>query len=79
MVMCVDRGVDCLHMVQLMPVPSQNAINCCIIKSGLVLPFWYRLTQFVLEKRPLDGCSRSSTLHNVFFSSLEIEATLCLV
>jgi len=23
----------------------------------LVLPFWYRLTQVVLEKRPLNGCS----------------------
>jgi len=22
----------------------------------LVLPFWYRLTQVVLEKRPLNGC-----------------------
>jgi len=22
-----------------------------------VLPFWYRLTQVVLEKRPLNGCS----------------------
>ena len=26
-------------------------------KSRLVLPFWYRLTQVVLEKRPLNGCS----------------------
>ena len=25
-------------------------------KSRLVLPFWYRLTQVVLEKRPLNGC-----------------------
>ena len=23
----------------------------------MVLPFWYRLTQVVLEKRPLNGCS----------------------
>jgi len=29
-------------------------------KSRLVLPFWYHLTQVVLEKRPLNGCSRSS-------------------
>ena len=26
-------------------------------KSRLVLPFWYRLTEVVLEKRPLNGCS----------------------
>ena len=25
-------------------------------KSTLVLPFWYRLTQVVLEKKPLNGC-----------------------
>jgi len=29
-------------------------------RSRLVLPFWYRLTQVVLEKRPLNGCSDSS-------------------
>jgi len=28
-------------------------------KSRLVLPFWYRRTQVVLEKRPLNGCSSS--------------------
>jgi len=34
-------------------------------KSRLVLAFWYRLTQFVLEKWPLNGCSSSSSLgHN---------------
>ena len=26
-------------------------------KSRCVLPFWYRLTQVVLEKSPLNGCS----------------------
>ena len=30
------------------------------IKSRLVLPFWYLLTQVVLEKRPLNSCSSSS-------------------
>ena len=30
------------------------------MKSRLVLPFWYRLTQVVLEKRPLNGSSSSS-------------------
>jgi len=29
-------------------------------KSKLVLPFWYWLTQAVLEKRPLNGCHSSS-------------------
>ena len=36
-------------------------ISCLIIKSRLVLPFWYQITQVVLEKRPLNGCSSSSS------------------
>jgi len=27
MVICLEQGADCLHMVQLMPLPSQNSIN----------------------------------------------------
>jgi len=30
-VICLARGADCLHMVQLMPLPSQNAIVSCLI------------------------------------------------
>jgi len=47
-------------MVHLMPLPSQNPL----LKSRLVLPFWYWLTQDVLEKRPLNGCSSVVMLHN---------------
>ena len=36
---------------------SQNPIFCASFKSRLVLPFWYQLTQVVLEKRPLNRCS----------------------
>ena len=28
---CLERGADCLHMVQLMPLASQNIINSCVI------------------------------------------------
>ena len=31
MVVCLERGADCLHMVQLMPLPSQNPITSCLI------------------------------------------------
>jgi len=48
-----------LHMAQLMPLPPTVS---CSVKSRLVLPFWYRLTQIVLEKRPLNGSSSSSCL-----------------
>jgi len=27
------------------------------LESKMVLPFWYQITQVVLEKRPLNGCS----------------------
>ena len=41
---------------------SQNPIICRFFKSRLILPFWYWLTQVVLEERPLNGCSSSSTI-----------------
>jgi len=43
-------------------VRIKHVANCArqlVVKSRLVLPFWYRLTQVVLEKRPLNGCSCS--------------------
>ena len=47
-------GVD---MVQLMPRLLKTASSLVSFKSRLVLPCWYRLSQVVLEKRPLYGCS----------------------
>ena len=34
-----------------------HSLSLAPVKSRLILPFWYRLTQVVLEKRPLNGCS----------------------
>ena len=51
-VICLKRGAD-LHMTQLMPLPLTVS---CSSKIQIGLPFWYRLTQVVLEKRPLNGC-----------------------
>ena len=33
-----------------------HSLSLAPVKSRLVLPFWYRLTQVILEKRPLNGC-----------------------
>jgi len=44
-------------MVQLMPLHPRSPSSLASFKSRLVLPFWYRLIQVVLEKRPLNGCS----------------------
>ena len=54
-VICLEQGADCLHMVQLMPLPSQTPSSPASFKSRLVLPFWHRLTQVVVEKRPWNG------------------------
>ena len=56
MVICLKRGANCLHMVQLMPLHSKTPSSLASFESRLVLPFWYRLAQVVLEKRPLNEC-----------------------
>ena len=57
---CLERGANDLHMVQLMPLPYYPIITCSSkIQNGL--PLWCRLTQVVLEKTPLNGCSSSSS------------------
>ena len=57
MVFCLQLGADCLHMVQLMPLHPETPSSLAPFKSRLVLPFWCRFTQVVLEKRPLNRCS----------------------
>ena len=52
MVISMERGAD-LHMAQLMPLPLTVT---CFSKIQMVLPFWYRHTRVVPEKRPLNGC-----------------------
>jgi len=53
-VICLERGAD-LHMAQLMPLPL--TVSCYSkIQIGLSVPFWYRLTQVVPDKGPLNGC-----------------------
>ena len=62
---CLERHADCLHMVQLMPLPSQTPSSLASFKSSPVLPFWYQLTQVVLEKRPLNWCSSVEVIGHV--------------
>jgi len=52
-VICLEQGADCLHMA----IPKLHHL----LKSRLVLPFWYWLTQVVMERRPLNGCSSSNS------------------
>jgi len=55
-VTCLLQGGDCLHKVQLMPLHAKTPSTLASFKSRLILPFRYRLTQAVIEKRPLNGC-----------------------
>jgi len=57
---CLERGADSLHMVQLLPLHTKPPSSLASFKSRLVLPFWYQLTQAVLKNRPLNGYSTSS-------------------
>jgi len=43
-----------------------TATHCLLLqqKSRLVLPFWYRLTWVVLEKGPLNVCSKNHNSHS---------------
>jgi len=43
------------------PKPHYFPLSLASFKSRLVLPFWYRLAQVVLEKRPLSDFSDSSS------------------
>jgi len=56
-VICLKRGADCLHMVQLMPLHPKTRSSLVSFKLYWFSPFLYWLTQVVLEKRPLNGCS----------------------
>jgi len=58
-VICLERGADSLYMVQLTPLHPKTPSSLASFDSRLVLPFWYRLSQVVLEKKPLNGCSSS--------------------
>jgi len=51
-------GVSADCIVQLMPLHPQTPSSLASFKSRMVLPFspfWYWLTQVVVEKRPLNG------------------------
>jgi len=43
-VMYLEWGADCLHIVQLMPLHPKTPSSLASFQSRLVLPFWYQLT-----------------------------------
>ena len=59
MVICLERGADCLHMVQLMPLPPPNPIISCLIQ------FQTRFTFLVLAN---PGCPGEEAVKRVYSS-----------
>ena len=51
-VICLERGADCLHMFQLMPLPSTS--SHASFKSRPALLLWYQHTRVVQYKKPLN-------------------------
>jgi len=59
-VISLKRGADCIwpSWCHCIPKPPLSLVS---FKSRLAFPFWYRLMEVVHEKRPLNGCSSSSS------------------
>jgi len=66
-VIWLEQGIDCLYMVKLMPLHLKTPSSLASFESRLVLPLWYRLTQVVLEKKPLNGYSSRSSCNTLLF------------
>jgi len=69
--LCLERGAD-LHTAQLMPLPLTAS---CYSKIQMVLPFWYRLTQVVQDKGPLNACMYVMVIVVKFGIEVDIMAT----
>ena len=55
-ILCLNEVQIVCIMVQLMQQHPQTPLFLARYKFRRVLPVWYRLTQVVLKKRPLNGC-----------------------
>jgi len=76
-VICLARGADCLHTVQLTPLHPKTPSSLVSFKSRLVLPSWYRLTQLVQEKRPLNDLIICKDL--IFFTARSYASAVYVV
>jgi len=56
-----------------------HPITYCFSKIQNCLFFWCRLTQIVLEKRPLNGCISSVVLCHTGFGAETLELSLCIL
>ena len=51
-----------VQIVCILPLHLKTPLFLASFISRLVLPLWYRLTQVVLEKRPLNGVAAAAVV-----------------
>ena len=56
-----------------------HSLSLASVKSSLVLPFWYRLTWVVPEKRPFNVCSSSVVVVNTVTGVGAVHSCKCIV
>ena len=49
---------------------TATSLSLASLKSRLILPFWYWLTQVFLARRPLNGCLPCTNHHHIRFKAL---------
>ena len=54
MVIRLERGADCLHMVQLMPQPSPNPVISCLIEIQTGFSVLAELAGYILKHQAID-------------------------
>ena len=81
MVVCPERGADCLHVVQLMPLHPKTPSSLASFKSRLVLRFWYQLTQVVVEKSVMSVsvCQSLCLSVHLHISQLHVQSSTIFV
>ena len=75
-VICLERGADCLHMIKLMPLPSQNPTISCLIKTQNGFTCLVLVNPGCPVKRSLNGClgwvSRAQTTLPIISANFSI-------
>jgi len=64
-VICLQRGADCLHMVQLMPLHPQTPSSHASFKSRLVFTFLVPTYPGCPGKEAINRCSSSSSSSSI--------------
>jgi len=76
LVRCQEEHLACKNWVMRCWCGCLSGARCDCLP--MVLPFWYWLTQVVLEKRPLNGCSSDSCKVKATINSIKCVKYYCM-